>query len=256
MVENETYKCAVDLMLYSPSFDNTQGLEFSNKVLLNKIVLESLIKKNVNFDDGPMIFKLTNDTAFGTYETFIGVHDFTALGNKIYLPSKIAEDLFVERNSIVNISYYLPPKGSFLKLKPKSEAFYDIIDIKNLLETKIKRNYPVIQSESTLLINYNNKDIELEVLECRPFDVISTYNTDIEVDFAPMDKPKVNYNAVVNDVKETFTDNLNKLVQSDCNVNNPKITKKQENMDKPLTIDSSNSLSLEELRAARLRRFG
>jgi len=211
-MENSTYKCVLDQLVFCPNSDaNLKELEYTNKVILNSGILEKL-SKNIDEFDSPMIFKVTNVTVFGVYEVFVGVHEFTASGDKIYMPNHLMEKIFGQQGSSVTITYYVPPKGSFIKLKPKDENFYQIQDIKKFLEKHIQKNYPVLQLDSTIIIEHNNintgkkEDIELIITELRPFEVISTVDTDIEVDFEEISPPnklnkKIDVESLVNDME-------------------------------------------------------
>ena len=54
------------------------------------------------------------------------------------------------------------------------------------LENNIQYNYPIIEENSILSIKNNTDIIELKILECKPYEIITTDNTDIEVEFAPL----------------------------------------------------------------------
>lgn len=178
----------VDLLIYSQSYENLEELEYSNKIILDSNILNKLLEIDDNICNNKMFFKLFNDTDFGYFEVYVGVHDFSANNNKIFLPNKIAEELFVIQDSDIKLEYCVPPKGSYIKLKPHSKDFYDIIDVKNILENNIQKNYPILQQDLSISIKYNNKIIELDIIECRPYEVITTDNTDIEVEFVSIDE--------------------------------------------------------------------
>ena len=208
------FKCLVDFLLYSPTLSQNiiNNLENSNKIILNANILNKL-SKSLDKIESQMIFKITNTTEFGIYESFVGVHDFSASGNKIYISNNIADNLFVERNSIIDIEYYVPPKGTYIKIKPKNKQFYDIQEVKYILEKNIINNYPVLSVGDNIRIKYFDSIIKLKIEKCLPFDVISTNNTDLEVDFTPIniDKPKIQKteiqktenNQYVNKIKDT-----------------------------------------------------
>ena len=179
----ENNKYIIDYLIYSPSFQDYSILEHSNKVILNQKILDSVLcMDNLN---SPMIFKISSDTDLGYYETFVSVHDFTASDDKIYVPYRIADSLLINRNDFINVDYYVPPKGNYIKLKPNQEEFYNIIDIKDFLGTHIQKYYLVLQKNSIITIPYQNTKIELLIKDCKPFDIITTVDTDISVDFDP-----------------------------------------------------------------------
>jgi len=225
------HQCLVDYLIYFPANYNNL-LEFSNKVILDKTLLESLLNENINYlDNGPIIFKIKNTTEFGIFESYVGVHEFSALDNKIYLPNIIAENLFAEKDMVIDIEYYLPPKGTFLKLKPTSDNFYKIDNIKDFLETAIIKDYPVLEMGKIINIKNNDDVISLEIVKTEPFDIISTFNTDLEVDFCPIDKiEKIKTPSISSDdLKEEH--------------NNGKV------------IGGNTAENVEDIRKARLKRF-
>lgn len=221
-MDNSIFECSLEQLVYCPNSDaNLKELEYTNKVILNSTVLEKISKKIDKFDS-PMIFKVTNTTVFGIYEVFVGVHEFSASGNKMYMPNHLMEKIFGQQGSLVSISYYVPPKGSFIKLRPKAENFYKIMDIKKFLENNIQKNYPVLQLENSILIKHENQEIELVITDLKPFDVVSTVDTDIEVDFEEIETIKkdtlinnfinsnneLDLNSLLPESKETFNDKI------------------------------------------------
>lgn len=224
----EKFQCKVDFLLYSPNLSKNviDNLENSNKVILNSSILNKLSKRLEKIES-PMIFKITNITEFGIYEDFVGVHDFSASGNKIYLPNAIGDNLFVEKDSLINIEYYVPPKGTFIKIKPKTDKFYEVQEVKYILEKCIIDNYPVLSKDDIIRIKYFDSIIQLNVVECLPFDVISTNNTDLEVDFIPIDKPKYTepvQNQSVNDLNSQLVNDINDEYEKGINFEKNKTT--------------------------------
>ena len=183
---NNRFKCKVDFLIYNQSYEDLQHLEYSNKIILNSLILDQLIKLDDNILSNKMHFKLTNETEFGIFEVYVGVHDFSANDNKIFISNKIANNLFIEQYSGIYIEYCSPPKGTFLKIEPLSDKFYNIQDIKSFLENNIQYNYPIIEENSILSIKNNTEIIDLKILECKPYEIITTDNTDIEVEFVPL----------------------------------------------------------------------
>ena len=175
-----------DLLIYSPSFENYKELEYSNKVILNQKILKEISPNEMT--QSPMIFKISNTSELGYYETFVSVHDFTASDDKIYIPYRIADELLVERNQVVRVDYYVPPKGHYIKIKPLQKEFYNIVDIKDYLSNHIQKYYPVLHTGTTISIPHYDNKIDLKIIKCEPFDVISTVDTDISVEFEPFDK--------------------------------------------------------------------
>lgn len=76
------------------------------------------------------------------------------------------------------------PKGSFVKLQPVSKTFLDVHNPRAVLENSL-RHFATLTKGDNIVINYNNKKFEIEIVETKPSDAISIIEADIEVDFAP-----------------------------------------------------------------------
>lgn len=180
----------VELVIFSQSLsvDSIAEIEDSNKIILGKDILEEICKQEY---PETMIFTLTNITEFGVYNKTVAVHDFTAPPGTVYLPTKIAEELFVERGGTILINHQSVPNGEFIKIKPLSPNFYDLDNVKELFEKTINKYYPVLTVGDE--ISLMGTSITVKITECRPGDSISTIDTNLNVDFeAPdFDIPRV-----------------------------------------------------------------
>jgi ubiquitin fusion degradation protein 1 len=85
---------------------------------------------------------------------------------------------------IVKITNTSLPKGSFVKLQPVSKSFLDVHNPRAVLENSL-RHFATLTKGDNIVINYNNKKFEIEIIETKPSDAISIIEADIEVDFAP-----------------------------------------------------------------------
>ena len=205
----KTFTCIAQSLIYSPnlSSQNVNRLENSNKVILNNNILQQISKKIDTFDS-PMIFKLSHTSEIGYFESYVGVHDFSAIGETVYLPQNIMDDMFITSSSQIKLDYFTPPKGSYIKLRPLNENFYEIQEVKEVLEKNIVEHYPVLEKHQTISFKYLDKTVKLVIDECLPYDVISTNNTDLEVDFAEIRRPKPPEASIINNL-ETPINNIN-----------------------------------------------
>lgn len=79
------------------------------------------------------------------------------------------------------------PKGTYVKLQPVTSDFLDITNPKAVLERTL-RSYTCLTVGDCFVVNYNNKNYEIEVREAKPGNAISVVETDCQVDFeAPKD---------------------------------------------------------------------
>ena len=70
-------------------------------------------------------------------------------------------------------------------LKPLNKEFYEVMDIKSMLETAFVNNYPCIELGQNIKIN---SEIEVTVVSLEPYEICSTNNIDLNVEFVEMDK--------------------------------------------------------------------
>merc|ERR1711972_1172245 len=76
------------------------------------------------------------------------------------------------------------PKGSFVKLQPVSSEFLDIHNPRAVLENSL-RNFATLTVGDCVVIDYNQKKYEIEIVECKPAKAVSIIEADVNVDFAP-----------------------------------------------------------------------
>lgn len=172
------------MKIYPASYCGTD-LENTNYAVLSSSVLE---EHSDNFNkDQQAIFKIIhkNKEIGIDIEIFVGVKEFSAPLDTIYVNTECFNKLLCQIGDEVEIEYYDPPPATLIKLKPLSETFYEVMDIKSMLEKAIVTNYPFIQVQQILKIN---SEIEVLVESLEPFDICRTNNIDLNVEFVEMDK--------------------------------------------------------------------
>ena len=199
----------VNINIYPLSYcpiDNIKRLTYTNKIILNRNVLDHVTKLKL-LDDGPLNIKIINKKAYGIFERVLGIEEFSAPDNIGYMSSHIMEELFIDIGDTVQLEYFKAPKGTFVVFKPKSKQFYDIKNIKECLEKNIIHNYPILEKNTSIIIKDElGNDITLIVKECKPYKIISTHNTDLEVDFESCEElqaiPPPNHSPIQNEVRK------------------------------------------------------
>lgn len=99
------------------------------------------------------------------------------------------QNLAVEAGGVVQIKTVKLEKGSFIKIQPHETAFIDLPNPRAVyapprLENAL-RDYACLTQGETIIVEFNKRRYELDILETRPKAAIMTIETDIEVDFAP-----------------------------------------------------------------------
>ena len=107
--------------------------------------------------------------------------------NAICLPVQMMQNLLLQVGDTVKFRNVSLPKGTYVKLQPVTSDFLDISNPKAVLERTL-RTYTCLTVGDCFVVNYNNKNYEIEVKEAKPGPAISVIETDCQVDFeAPKD---------------------------------------------------------------------
>jgi ubiquitin fusion degradation protein 1 len=129
-----------------------------------------------------MLFELTNERD-GT-KTHSGVLEFVAEEGTCYIPFWMMQNLLLAEGDTLKVTNTSLQKGTFVRLQPVSKEFLNVHNPRAVLENSL-RHFATLTKGDNILINYNNKKYEIEIVETRPSDAISIIEADIEVDFAP-----------------------------------------------------------------------
>jgi ubiquitin fusion degradation protein 1 len=113
-----------------------------------------------------------------------GVLEFVAEEGTCYLPYWLMQHLLLAEGDIVKVTNTSLSKGSYVKLQPVSKEFLDVHNPRAVLENCL-RHFATLTKGDNIVINYNNKKFEIEIVDTKPADAISIIEADIEVDFAP-----------------------------------------------------------------------
>lgn len=161
------------------SFIGKEELEKGNKIILPQSALDHLARLNISY---PMLFEITNPST--SRRTHCGVQEFIAEEGTCYLPYWMLCNLLLQEGDLVRVTNTSLPKGSFVKLQPVSSDFLDIHNPRAVLENSL-RNFATLTVGDCVVIDYNQKKFEIEIIECKPANAISIIEADVNVDFAP-----------------------------------------------------------------------
>tara|TARA_B100001063_G_scaffold242734_1_gene271988 strand:- start:710 stop:1456 length:747 start_codon:yes stop_codon:yes gene_type:complete len=183
---------AWSLFCSNKSQDVIDKLSYSNKVILPESMLYQCKDKKY-----PLLFNITSDDSSISY--VCSVYEFTATPGICILPYHIMESLFIQEGSTVTVTLCENVlKGSSVVLRPHKTKFIELSNPKAILEKHIADNYQVLNKGETIVIYYLDELYFIDVLDCKPTNVIDIVDTDLNLDF---DEP-VDYNKVNNKPKE------------------------------------------------------
>ena len=129
-----------------------------------------------------MLFELTNER--DNRKTHCGVLEFVAEEGTCYVPYWLMQHLLVREGDILKVVNTSLPKGTFVKLQPVSKEFLEVHNPRAVLENSL-RHFATLTKGDNIVIGYNKKKFEIEIVETKPSEAVSIIEADIEVDFAP-----------------------------------------------------------------------
>lgn len=162
------------------SFAGKEELENGNKIILPSSALEHLARLNISY---PMLFEIRNP-ARGGHKSHGGVQEFSAEEGTCFLPYWLMQNLLLSEGDLVRVCNTSLPKGKFVKLQPHASDFLEIHNPRAVLENTL-RNFATLTVGDNIVINYNNKRHEIEIIEAKPANAICIIEADVNVDFAP-----------------------------------------------------------------------
>jgi hypothetical protein len=225
----------MNLKIYPESYYNNNGLKFSNFAIAGR----NILKKYSNFinKDKPIILELKSKLGLTTY---ISILEFSATDDTLYINDNAFDILCINIGDEVECNLFDPPDATKVIFKPLNKSFYEINDIKSILEHNIIKKYQFLVKNQKITINYLDTNINLEIVSLEPYDICRTTEIDLNVDFEPIDEQK-----------NTFQ-NTNSIKDSVDSIND---TLKKKEITTRVNSDNLNvlsSLSREELRKKRL----
>ena len=109
-------------------------LEASDKIIMPMSSLNLISKYDVT---SPYTFKLSNSKT--CKDIYGGVLEFTSNDNRIiYLPNWMMVNLGINNRERINVKLVELNKGTFIKLRPHNEKFFQLSDPRSVLEYYLK----------------------------------------------------------------------------------------------------------------------
>jgi len=132
-------------------FDNDIG----NRAILPKKILDTYYHY---LDSGdPLTFSITTEN---NLKYHIGVIEFTADDDMIYVPSWILKNLKLSEGDIIDLKYVPLKKATKIIIEPKDNTIFQFNDLKSTFEIILK-NFICVTKGTTISITYENKNFEL-----------------------------------------------------------------------------------------------
>ncbi|XP_065857079.1 uncharacterized protein [Euphorbia lathyris] len=165
---------------YSLSKIDKSHLEHGDQIIMPESSIHKLLSLQIDF---PMLFQISNDSKGRA--SHCGVYEFTAEEGTVLLPSWMMKNLHLEEGEVISLKSVKLEKGTYVKLQPHSVDFLGILNPKAALEECLSSKFFCLTVGDTILINYNNKDLFIDILQAKPSSAVCILDTDCEVDFAP-----------------------------------------------------------------------
>ena len=198
------YHC-VPLIFYM-DYKPMEMYENSQKIIAPKHLLNQL---SLYEDLQLPIFVKLNDS-----EQIFGIIDYIDFVDHLYIPSKHFYDLNISENQEIKITILKekPVNAESIKIKPLSEQFYEIKNIKVYLEVWLKKMFLTLSEDEIISLPYQNTVIGLYIAETKPAKKVSIYDIEeVEIDLLPMDEYANKKTEVVSEcIKEEEIESENK----------------------------------------------
>lgn len=92
--------------------------------------------------------------------------------------------LYLEYGQDVNIRNIKLPKGTHCTFRPHKFEFFSLGNERTILENCLNK-YKCITKDDVITIEFKGKSYYFDIVDCKPKDAISIYDTDLKVEFAP-----------------------------------------------------------------------
>ncbi|ODV58058.1 uncharacterized protein ASCRUDRAFT_10527 [Ascoidea rubescens DSM 1968] len=245
---------------------------YSDKVILSDSVLNSLLTKNLygshlhsnnsTAASSPLIFKITVSVAQSQYSTFVGVREFSAPDDVVYLPGIIQERLHINGSQRVSVSPVTDvPKGSSLAVSYQDDDAEEndndqanpinISSIKYFLEANLMKYYTTLTKNESLKIYDNNLNrlLVFKITDTSPSDTICIIDTNLIFDLQFKNTIATDNNNNNNNNDNTSNQKIDKIIPT-----NELPIKKIDDFNSPINLPL-NSLSIQSISLQRLYQF-
>jgi hypothetical protein len=169
----------VNPLIFYHNYDNYSYYDMGKKVLAPKFLLHRLSQyNNIEY---PIHIKINN--------TIFTVYDFIEDIDCVYIPTPIFYNIYLTENTVhpVTIMKNIPPKATYLKMKPMSEELYSIKDVKKYFEIHLTKLYASLHKFEIIKVPYMRSFIEFKVTDCKPENIVSINEIEeLQIEFEPL----------------------------------------------------------------------
>ena len=161
------------------------------------------------------------------------IHDFIDDIDCIFIPTENFYNLNIQENEYTTIKVLkkIPSKATYLKIKPCSEKFYELQNIKTYLEIHFKKLYPVLEKDEIIRLPYGRDIIEIIIKDCKPENIVSMNEIEeLEIDFEPLvdvenidEKIDMNQTICCNSIENQKQENINQEKEESSTPEEPKV---------------------------------
>ena len=204
----------VNPLIFYHDYDKFTYYDNGKKVLAPKFLLHRLSQyNNIEY---PIHIKINN--------TIFTVHEFVEDIDCIYIPTPIFYNIYLEENTLhpVTIMKNIPPKATYLKMKPMSEELYSIKNIKQYFEIHFTKLYASLHKHEIIKVPYLRSYIEFKVTDCKPENLVSINEIEeLELEFEPLVEKQLEF--TFDSDTENFEEEQSKEEEEDQLKNEPKV---------------------------------
>eukprot|EP00727_Mastigamoeba_balamuthi_P002098 m51a1_g11886 hypothetical protein (648) ;mRNA; f:587517-589915 len=170
------------LNVYTPAYVGRPDLE-GDKVILPPSALEHLMGENAS---PPFLFSVRSCSK--NTMVHCSVLEFTAPEGQAIIPFWMMNDLGEEEGATCAFKTVYLRRGSFVKFRPTTKEFYAVKNPKALLESLLGKFTALTMGSTIQVVDPGSKErIGLTVVELEPSQAVCILDTDVRVDFAPME---------------------------------------------------------------------
>ena len=172
--------------------------EYSKKIILPKSLLYQLSSyENLSL---PIFIKINN------FDILFGVIDYYDFIDHAYIPSDTFYNLGITEDEEIKITilHENPINAISIDIKPLSDEFYLIPNIKQYLEIMLKKMAISLTQGEIISLPYTDKFIKLEIVSLEPFPVVSIYDLEeVDITILPMIEPQSLVSSITKTIDET-----------------------------------------------------
>ena len=170
-------------------YSEKKAFENSKKIIVPKSFLYELS----NYEDLELpIFVKINDI-----DILFGIAEYVDYVDHVYIPTKTFFEFDLEENCDIQLTILKerPPNATSISIKPLSEEFYLIPNIKNYLEIMMKKMVISLTLGEVVRLPFADKWINIEIKELQPEPVVSLFDLEsVDITVLPMVEPSCKLN--------------------------------------------------------------